>query len=144
MVSIFASTCVQHFLNQMSGAFELVVQHCWKCKNRWKLVESNLNWFKLSFNIHTTFPLLSIMLNGVESRLNTPCNICPTFAQHPFNFCRTNVDQMLKLFKQALSGNWLIHQSCLGWGGGGGGRVHNLPRPNPRNSEVLDFLVGKS
>ena len=34
------------------------------CRER---VESNLNWFELSFNIDSTFPLLPKMLNGVEA-----------------------------------------------------------------------------
>ena len=75
-------------LSQMLGAFKQVVQHCWKRKKKllkacWKRVESNLNRFKLSFNIHTTFPLLSKMLNGVEA----VWTLRSTFVQHPFNFC---------------------------------------------------------
>ena len=84
--------------NQMSGAFEQLVQHCWKYKQCWKLVEANLNCFKLSFNIDSTFPLLSQMLSGVEA----VWTLRSTFAQHPFNVCWTNVGQILKPFKRAL------------------------------------------
>ena len=48
-------------LNQMSVAFEPVVQHCWRHKKMsevcWNCDESNLNWFKLSFSAASTVPL---------------------------------------------------------------------------------------
>ena len=58
----------------------------------WKRVESNLNWFKLSCNIDSTFLLFLKILNGVEAVWTLPeFNICPELAQHPFNF----VERML-------------------------------------------------
>ena len=73
-------------LNQVSGAFEQVVQHCSKCKNmwkaRWKCVESNFNWFKLSFNIASTFLLFLKTLNGIETVWTLrSSNLCPTSVQ---------------------------------------------------------------
>ena len=41
-----------------------IVEGAKKCCKRF---EPNLNRFKLSFNVHTTFPLFSKMLNGVEA-----------------------------------------------------------------------------
>ena len=59
----------------MFGAFEQVVQRCWKRKKCWKLVESSLNRFKLSFKIDSTFPLFSKMLNGSFKRFQNLLNI---------------------------------------------------------------------
>ena len=74
-------------LNQMSGAFEQVVQHCWK------RVESNLNWFKLLFNFDRTFSLFLKMLNGVET----------VWTLRSSNIRSTFVDQMLgKSFKRVF------------------------------------------
>ena len=74
-------------LNQMSGAFEQVVQHCWK------RVESNLNWFKLLFNFERTFSLFLKMLNGVET----------VWTLRSSNIRSTFVDQMLgKSFKRVF------------------------------------------
>ena len=70
-------------LIQMSGAFEQVIQHCCKRKKCWKLVESNLNWFQITFNIDSTYSLFLKMLNGVE----TVCTLCPS------NICPTSVHQ---------------------------------------------------
>ena len=84
-------------LNQMSGAFEQVVQHCWKRKKMskacWKRVESNLNWFKFSFNVDSTFSFFLKMLYGVEI-VWTPrsSNICPTSVQLLLNECWSNVE----------------------------------------------------
>ena len=64
----------------------------------WKRVESNLNRFKLSLNIHTTYPLLSKTLNDVDAVWIRR----PTFAQNPFNFCWTSVGQTLQPFKRAF------------------------------------------
>ena len=80
--------CSTQLLNQMSGAFEQVVQHCRKGKKILKAcrkcVESNLNWFKVSFNIDSTFSLFSKMLNGIET-------VCPTSVQLLLDECRANV-----------------------------------------------------
>ena len=78
----------------LNGLFNIVESIKISCK----LVEPNLNWFKLSFNIHTTFPFFSKMLNGVEA----VWTLYSTFAQYPLNFCWTNVGQMLKPFIQTF------------------------------------------
>ena len=49
--------------------------------------------------------LLVLCLVPCWNRLNclrTTLFLHPTFSQHPFNFCRTNVGQMLKTFKRAF------------------------------------------
>ena len=83
-------------LNQMSEAFEQVIQHCWKCKKCWKLVENVLNQIQIGFNFHSTSIQPFFFLENVEwcwSRLNTPFNICPTSAQHLFSF-NSNVENI--------------------------------------------------
>ena len=47
----------------------------------WKRVESNLNWFQLSFNIDSTFPLLLQMMNGVETVLIPRSTIVQHFVE---------------------------------------------------------------
>ena len=79
-------------LNQMLGTFEQVVQHCWKCKKVlkacWKCVESNLNWFKLPFNVDSTFNLFLKMSNGVETVWTVhSSNIRPTSLRLLLNEC---------------------------------------------------------
>ena len=81
-------------LNQMLGAFEQVIQHCWR------RVESNLNPFKLSFNIHKTFHLFSKMLNGVEAVWTLR-----TFVKHLPNIRPTFVERMLVKWWNRLYGS---------------------------------------
>ena len=57
----------------------------------WKRVGSNLNRFKLLFHLHTTFPLFSKMLNGVEA----VWTFRPTFVQYLPNIRSTFVGWML-------------------------------------------------
>ena len=91
MVSTFASTCIQHFV-------ETNVQCIWTShptllktkkllKACWKRVESSLNWFKLSFNIDPIFPLFLKMLNGLFRRFQHLPNICSTFVEQMFVKC---------------------------------------------------------
>ena len=80
-VSTFASKCIQHFI-------ELNVRCVWTgCLNRSsnivesvKILESLLKacWieFKISFNIDSTFPSFSKMLNGPFKRFQNLLNIC--------------------------------------------------------------------
>ena len=75
-------------MNQMSGAFEQVVPHCWKC------VESKFN-----FNIDSTIPLLSkcsMALKPFEHSIWRVFNI------RPFDFSWTNVGNLLKPFKRVF------------------------------------------
>ena len=85
--------------------FEQVVQHCWKRKKFLKAcqrcAESHLNWFKLSFNIDSHFLCSWKCWMALKPFDHT---VHPTFVQHPFNVCWTDVGQMLKPFKRALRG----------------------------------------
>ena len=73
-------------------------------KSYWKRVESNLNLFKLTFNIDSSFPLLSKMLNGVET-------LSSTFVQQLPNICSTRltfVERMLRKCWNRLLVNGLL------------------------------------
>ena len=91
-------------LNQMFGAFDQVVQHCWKRKKCWKLVESSLNRFKISFNIDSTFPMFSKMLNGLFKWFQHLHNIRSTFVERMFVKCWNRLNAPLESFlKSTLS-----------------------------------------
>ena len=84
-------------LNQMSGgggclnrSFNIVETKKKMLKACWKCVESNLNWFKLSFNIDSTFSLFLKMLSGVWTLRSS--SICPTSVQFLLNECWVNVE----------------------------------------------------
>ena len=81
----------------------------------WKRVESSLNWFKLSFNIDSTFPLFSKMLNGVQKSFE---HFCSTIVEHTHAHIRLQkticmasivcvnneeVDAMLEPFERAFA-----------------------------------------
>ena len=92
----------------MSGAFEQVVQHCWKRKKMskacWKYVESNLNWFQLSFNIASIFPLFLKMLNGDETVWTLrSSNICPTSVHLLLKECWANVETLKHMHSHRLA-----------------------------------------
>ena len=94
------------FLRQMSGAFEQVVQNCWKRKKKlkacWKCVESNLNWLKLHLILLQHFVCFWKCWMALFETVWTlrSSNICPTSVQL---FSCTNVGQMLKHFKLVFS-----------------------------------------
>ena len=67
----------------MLGAIEQVVQHCWKRIKMFQACWKCVTWFKLSFNIDSTFFFLLENVKRHWNRLNTHL----TFAHHPFNFC---------------------------------------------------------
>ena len=66
----------------------------------WKRVESNLKWLKLSFNINSTFPLLSKMLDRVEA----VWTLRSTFVQDFPSICSTFVERMLVKCWNRLNG----------------------------------------
>ena len=67
-----------------------IVESVKKC---WKLVESNLNWYKLSFNIDSAFSFFLKMLNCVEAAWTLrSSNICPTSFQLLLDECWANVE----------------------------------------------------
>ena len=75
-----------------------IVESVRKC---WKLVESVLNQIQIGLNFHST--LLQHFLCSWKCWMTlkpSEHTVHPTFAQHLFNFCWTNVGQMLKPFKQ--------------------------------------------
>ena len=82
---------------------------CWERLNRSSnIVESLLNQILIGLNFHSTsiqhfLCSRKCWMEWCWSRLNTSFNICPALAQHPFNFCWTNVGQMLKPFKRTLT-----------------------------------------
>ena len=71
-----------------------IVESIKMLKARWKCVESNLNWFKLSFNVTSTFLLFLKTLNDVETvwTLLGSSNLCPTSVQLLLNESWVNVE----------------------------------------------------
>ena len=66
---------------------------CWKC------VESKLNWFKLLFNIDSTFSLFLTMLNGVETVWTLrSSNIRTTFVERMLGKCWNRLNGHLDAF----------------------------------------------
>ena len=70
---------------------------------------SRREWFLVLSSSQSNYTkVLVLLLAQYCNRLNglrTTLFLRPTFAQHPFNFCLTNVGQMLKPFKRALTMN---------------------------------------
>ena len=92
-------------LNLMFGAFEQVFQHHWKqkmLKACWKRVKSSLDWFKLSSNIDSIFPLFSKMLNGLFRWFQCLPNICSTFVERMLVKCWNRLNGPLSAHHQVV------------------------------------------
>ena len=134
-VSTFVSTCVQHWT---------VVEHCSNCDICWKRVESNLNRFKLSFNIDSTFPLLSKMLNGFEA----VWTLRSTLVQHLSNIHSTFVERVLLKCWNRLNGPFktvtrgITHRYKLRTMGKHG--IRSVSSGNFNYEAISDFIIVKS
>ena len=80
-------------------------------KGCWKRVESSLNGFKLSFNIDSTFPLFSKMLNGAEA-VWTLSNNCRTHACSP-QTAKVNIHYLRNPITHLYYPPKLLRNHCL-------------------------------